>query len=324
MVRSGHPLVRAGTYGRCRVADGRDSSRQGERPSNKLAAKRAASERVATARAAEAKAVRRRNVLGAGAAVLVVLLLIGGIVFYGLTHKKKVVAGAGNPVVAASSTVTDGLKKAAAITTSPTDLSGVSGPPSRLTGAALTGSGGKPQVLYIGAEYCPYCAITRWPLTVALSRFGSFSGLKTTKSAADDTAGPNTPTLSYHGSSYKSDYVDFVPVEAEDGLQQPLETPTAAQNTLWQTLGGSGFPFIDFGGKWMQKGTLSSPAVLSGMSPDDVASQIGDVSTKPGSTVQQGADVYTAIICGLDGGKPANVCTSAGAIAATAALSAIK
>ncbi len=324
MVRSGHPLLRAGTYGRCRVADGRDSSRQGERTSSKLTAKRAASERVAAARAAEAKAVRRRNVLGAGAAVVVVLLLIGGIVFYGLTHKKKVVAGAGNPVVPASSTVTDGLKKAAAITTGVSTLSGVSGPPSRLTGDALTGAGGKPQILYIGAEYCPYCAITRWPLTVALTRFGSFSSLKTTKSSATDSVGPNTPTLSYHGSSYKSDYVDFVGVEAEDGLQQPLETPTAAQNTLWQTLGGAGFPFVDFGGKWMQKGTISLPDVLSGMSPEDVATQIGDATTTPGATVQQGADVYTAIICGLDGGKPANVCTSTGVIAATTALSAIK
>ena len=310
---------------RCRVADGRDSSRQGgERTSTKLAAKRAASERIAAARMAEAKAVRRRNVMGAGAAVLVVLLLIGGIVFYGLTHKKKAVVGAGNPVVPASSTVTDGLKKAAAITAGVTSLSDVSGPPSRLTGAPLTGAGGKPEVLYIGAEYCPYCAITRWPLTVALSRFGTFSDLKTTKSAANDPAGPNTPTLSYHGSTYKSDYVDFVPVEAEDGLQHPLETPTPAQATLWQTLGGSGFPFIDFGGKWKQEGTLSSPAVLSGMSPEDVATQIGDATTKAGSTVQQGADVYTAIICGLDGGKPANVCTTAGAVAATAALSAIK
>ena len=60
------------------------------------------------------------------------------------------------------------------------------------------------------------------------------------------------------------------------------------------------------------------------MTPERVATQIADPSTKAGSTVQQGADVYTAIICGLDGGKPANVCTSAGVIAATTALSSIK
>src|SRR5581483_1419549 len=46
--------------------------------------------------------------------------------------------------------------------------------------AALTGPNGRPEVLYIGAEYCPYCASERWSLIAALSRFGSFSGLELT------------------------------------------------------------------------------------------------------------------------------------------------
>jgi hypothetical protein len=32
-------------------------------------------------------------------------------------------------------------------------------------------------MLYIGAEYCPYCAAERWPLVMALSKFGTFSNL---------------------------------------------------------------------------------------------------------------------------------------------------
>src|SRR5712692_8559609 len=43
-------------------------------------------------------------------------------------------------------------------------------------GTLLTGNG-KPEVVYVGAEYCPFCAAERWALSVALSRFGSFSGL---------------------------------------------------------------------------------------------------------------------------------------------------
>ena len=39
-------------------------------------------------------------------------------------------------------------------------------------------SDGKPLVVYIGAEYCPFCAAERWPMVVALSRFGTFSGLQ--------------------------------------------------------------------------------------------------------------------------------------------------
>ena len=39
-------------------------------------------------------------------------------------------------------------------------------------------SGGKPEVLYVGTEFCPYCAAESWSLIVALSRFGQFSGLQ--------------------------------------------------------------------------------------------------------------------------------------------------
>ena len=41
---------------------------------------------------------------------------------------------------------------------------------------------GLPEVLYVGAEYCPFCAAERWALIVALSKFGSFSKLHYTKS----------------------------------------------------------------------------------------------------------------------------------------------
>ena len=34
-----------------------------------------------------------------------------------------------------------------------------------------------PEILYMGAEYCPYCAAQRWSTIIALSRFGKFSGL---------------------------------------------------------------------------------------------------------------------------------------------------
>ena len=36
---------------------------------------------------------------------------------------------------------------------------------------------GKPLVLYVGAEYCPYCAAERCAMVQALSRFGTFSNL---------------------------------------------------------------------------------------------------------------------------------------------------
>ena len=33
-----------------------------------------------------------------------------------------------------------------------------------------------PEVLYMGAEYCPYCAAQRWSTIIALSRFGTWAG----------------------------------------------------------------------------------------------------------------------------------------------------
>lgn len=304
-------------------ANGRDEVRQKDRASNKYAAKKAATERLAAQRAAQQKAERRRNVLVAGGSTLGVIIVVVVIVVVGLvTKKNSPSSGSANAVVGASSTVTDGISTAATGTLSQAspDFSAVSGPPTTITGNALTGSGGKPQVLYVGAEYCPYCAATRWPLAVALARFGTFDNLKTTYSSDSDPAGPHTPTLSFYKSSYTSQYIDFVGVEQEDGAAKPLETLTSDQNQLFTSLGGGAYPFIDFGGKWMQKGSSFSPTVLKGMTPDEVAKKLADSSSTQGKTVQASADVFTAIICEIDGGKPSDVCTAPSVTAAEKAI----
>jgi hypothetical protein len=303
------------------VPNSRNRPRQPQRPNAKAFAGKVGAEKRAAARAEAARAARRRNLLFGGGAVVVVLAVVVVIVIVGVSGKKSKTAG--NPVAPASSAVTAALSKAAAVTSAPTSLSTVTGPPSRLTGAALTSADGKPQVLYVGADWCPFCAATRWPLTVALSRFGTFANLQTTKSAAND-ANPNTPTLSYHGSSYTSAYIDFLGLETQDGAHHALDPLTAAQSQLFEKLAGGNFPFVDFGGKWMQKGTSANPSVLAGLTADEVAAQLADPTSAIGSTVQQGADVFSAIICGIDSGKPAAVCTSAAVTTATTALASIK
>lgn len=304
------------------MADGRDEIRQKDRPSNKYTAKKAAQERIAAQRQVQQRAERRRNLMVAGGSTLGVLIVVALIVGIGLATKKKSSgAGGGNPVVAASSAVTDGISKAAAAQTATPDFSTVPGLPTSIKSTALTGSNGKPEVLYVGANYCPYCAATRWPLAVALSRFGTFSNLKTTYSSDSDQAGPHTPTLSFYKSSYSSDYIDFVGKEQADGLGNPLEKLTSSENSLFTSLGGGAYPFIDFGGKWMQHGSAFDPKALSGMTPDQVAAAMTDPSTKQGAVISADADIFTAVICGIDGGKPANVCTAPGVQAAQTHLS---
>src|SRR6266480_5347594 len=113
-------------------------------------------------------------------------------------------------------------------------LHAVKGPP-----PILVGPTGKPQFLYIGAEYCPYCAAQRWATVVALSHFGTFDKLYQTTSSSTDVY-PSTPTFTFYtghygGSFYTSKYIDFVPVETEDQQQNPLQTPTADQQNLLNT-----------------------------------------------------------------------------------------
>jgi len=72
--------------------------------------------------------------------------------------------------------------------------------PSRTgTSSILRAADGKPVVIYVGAEYCPYCAAERWGIAVALSRFGTLSNLSATHSASNDIY-PDTQTLSFYGS----------------------------------------------------------------------------------------------------------------------------
>jgi hypothetical protein len=64
----------------------------------------------------------------------------------------------------------------------------------RLPGdTVLTGVDGKPLVVYVGGEYCPFCAAERWSIVYALSQFGTFRGLSQIKSSSsDDSTSPHT------------------------------------------------------------------------------------------------------------------------------------
>ena len=181
-------------------------------------------------------------------------------------------------------------------------------------------------MLYIGAEYCPYCAAERWAMIAALSRFGTFNGLSTIRSAARDGSGtaepfPNTATWTFAKASYASKYLTFTPVEeftnipdSSTGGYTTLQTPTAEQQALIQKYDAANqgaIPFIDYGNKYMSVGASYDPGVLSGLS----WSQIADDMRSPSSAVAKGvlgtANYATAAICGLTGDQPATVCTPA-------------
>jgi hypothetical protein len=315
------------------VADGRDEVRPKERTSTKYAAKKMASERIAQQRAEQQRADRRRNVLIVGSSVLAIVVVVGFIIAVGMHSKPK----SGLATTAASSNV---VKAVTSVPTSAFDAvdlttSGFNAAPKAITGQPKLTENGKAEVLYMGAEYCPYCAAERWPLAVALSRFGKFSNLQQTTSAASPEVYPSTSTLSFHGATYTSDYIAFTAVEFESNQVNKagtgydlLDTPTAAENNLLGTLDVSsdgkskgGIPFIDFGNQYAQvDGANYTPQLLAGMTHDDIAAAIGQPTSTVGKAIIGTANALTAYICTIDGGKPATVCTSKGVSTAASEL----
>ncbi len=180
----------------------------------------------------------------------------------------------------------------------------------------LVGPTGKPQFFYYGAEFCPYCAAQRWGVVVALSRFGTFTALPEIASSSSDSY-PNTATFSFYKSSYTSTYVDFVPVEEEDGQGQPLQKLTADQQKLVNTYDAppytqsSGYPFIDVGNQYVIDGPTYSPDILTGLSQKDIAGQLSDTNSASTKAILATANYLTAGICTITNNKPESVCSDA-------------
>jgi thiol-disulfide isomerase/thioredoxin len=202
-------------------------------------------------------------------------------------------------------------------------VSGIGGL-TKIGGRPLT-EDGKPVVLYIGAEYCPFCAAERWPLVTALSRFGTFTDLGATHSATNDVY-PNTPTFSFHKAKYSSKYIALQTVELYgnrpvNGKYVPLERPTAQQEALIRKYDPKGtIPFIYFG-DYLQTDASYNPQILAGMTMPQVATAMGDINTDQSVAILGSANQLTAAICAETGGQPANVCATPGVTAAAKHLS---
>lgn len=175
----------------------------------------------------------------------------------------------------------------------------------------LKGASGEPLLIYVGAEYCPYCASERWSLVIALSRFGAWSGLALSRSSSTDVF-PNTPTFTFRDAHYTSDLVELSAVETSDRQQKPLRNPDATQQRSMDRFDPDGsIPFISIADRYYVNGAGYSPDVLAGKSWDDVATALRDPSSTVAKAVIGNADRLTAAICAVTGQKPADVCTSA-------------
>lgn len=279
----------------------------------------AARERIAAQRRASRRAQRRARILIAGGSIAAVLAIVVSLVLV------KALSPTARPGPAAATGTTLPASVVAGVTSvPPATLNAVGtgtaapGTVTPVAGGSLS-SGGKPEILYIGAQYCPYCATERWPLTVALSRFGTFSGLRGIHSSPTDVY-PSQPTLTYYGSTYTSRYLVFASVETTtQDPNTPLQRPTAAEQAVLSQYDAPPYvpaadtgsiPFIDLGGRYLIHGAQYDPRILQGLTWAQVTSALRD----PSSPVARGADgaaiMITAAICKLTGNQPASVCTS--------------
>jgi hypothetical protein len=190
------------------------------------------------------------------------------------------------------------------------------------TAAKLPAVDGRPALFFLGAEFCPFCATERWSLIIALSRFGTFTGLGASASSPSDYA-PNTQTFTFRNARYTSRYLAFEPVEVEDVNRNPFQSPNPAEVKVLQAWDPSGlFPFIDVANRFIGVlPTWDDPSALAGRSRAEIAAAVRNPASSIGATIDAVANYLTAGICAVDGGKPGSVCGSSGVRAAAAQLS---
>jgi hypothetical protein len=279
----------------------------------------------------QAAARQRRLVILAGCAIVLVLaaLLIARLVTSG---NSGAAATAGGP---APDTLVNAVTNVPAATLEQVGRGTLAQLPTPVRTDIQRGPSGLPVVSYIGAEYCPFCAGERWPLIVALSRFGTFSGLQLSHSASDDVY-PNTPTFSFVGSTYTSPYLEFDPVELQSNVRsgnsyQQLQTPTPAQTNLLRTYdappyvpasSAGSIPFTDFAGQYLTSGASYNVGTLRGMTQEQVAAALADPSTPQAQAILGSANALTAAICSATGNQPADVCSAPAVVSLQASLAA--
>lgn len=279
----------------------------------------------------------------AWAAVTLILAGVIALVVYAFTEPPVTVRIVQRPVTSA-----DVLRTVSSVPHSTFDTVGITvpgtslKPPDVLTGQPPLTSGGKPEVLAVGADYCPFCAAERWPLVVALSRFGQFHVLHDAQSSATSVF-PSIQTFSFADTSYTSRYVTFVGTElyssiaGHDGTFTQVAHLTPAQRALVARYGATSraagatrpaasLPFVDIGNRMVTTTSGFSPALLLQQSQVAIADSLADpASANPaarqgGTAIVAAANELTAGICAVTHQQPTAVCTSKGVRAADLAL----
>ena len=260
-----------------------------------------ARERIAAERAARKRAEARRRILLAIASIIAVVGFVVALVGVNLTSTPARLVASESPAPSAVVRQVTTVPGAVLARVSPgqavTPLQTV-----KTSGPLLT-IGGKPAIVFVSEESCPFCAAERWSLTVALSHFGTWSHLGTTTSSATDVY-PDTATLSFRTAHYQSTELTLRTTELTDNAGRPLQAQTSLDTSLIGTFDvppyvnsadqSGAVPFLDIANRYILAGAQYNPQVLAGLSAAQIASQLSN----PASPVARAIDGSAQVIIG--------------------------
>jgi Domain of unknown function (DUF929) len=263
-----------------------------------------AREKAAAARSQQRRSDQRRRATVILSSVVAVAVVAAVIAVVALNQH-----GSNGPATKASDTV---VTNVTSVPASVTDAIGAGDSFAQTVPASIDGTrldaNGKPSILFIGGEFCPFCAAQRWALVEALSRFGTFSGLEQITSSEDHIS-----TFTFAHAKFASKYVNFDPKEEEDQNQKPFQKLTDVEKAQWNkylapNTTSPGFPFVDYNGQYVSEAPLLDARVLFGKSWAQIAESLKDPSSPVARAVDGAANVITATICRLTGNQPASAC----------------
>jgi hypothetical protein len=260
-------------------------------------------QKIAAQQAAARRAETRRRFLIAGSSVAVVVALVATLVAVKLTSATP--APAGRESAAVASVVRQVTTVPAAVLARASAGPAVTAPqPVRTPGPVLTVSG-KPTIVFVSEESCPFCAAERWPLAVALAHFGTWSHLGTTRSSSTDVY-PDTATLSFRTATYHSAQLTLRTTELADSAGRPLQPQTALDTQLIRAYDvppyvnsasqSGSVPFLDIGNRDILAGAQYDPQILAGLSATQIAAQLRDPSTPVAKAIDGSARIIIAAI----------------------------
>jgi hypothetical protein len=290
-------------------------------------------EKIAAQREAQRRAEARRRLLISVSIVVVVIAVIGALVAVGLSKKKTTSAASSSRQPAPTALVAKVEHVPVSVLNQVGAGSTIAAPVKVKTATSELRVGGKPEIVYVGAEYCPHCGAERWAMVNALSRFGTFTGLDITHSAAGDG---DVPTFSFYTAKYHSAYLALSTTEQYtnqlgDGFYTPLQPLTALDTRLLKTYDAPPYipsadagsiPFIDYANRYIEDGGDFNDSIMAdaGLTWNNVAADMANPASPVGQGLDGSANLITATVCRLTGGQPGNVCTAPGVVAAAAKL----